>query len=327
MQQRHRYILKRLGLTAIALFSVATILFLMFRLLPGSPATAVFHSGMTEAQRAAIRAQFMLDEPLYIQYFAYLEQLAQGNLGMSFRYQSPVSTILIDRTLNTLVFMLPAVIISFTVGPVLGAYLAWHRGDTQDSVGIFLVLLFRGMPAFWVGMIALMIFSFNLGWFPIGGMRSVTQESGGLIARYLTVDFLWHLAIPLTVTTLYFLSLPTFLMRNTMLDTLGSDFIQLSRAQGLSEWTILYRHAARNSLLPVLHYAAVAVAAAFGGSVVIEQVFSWPGLGKTIWTAVQDQDYPLAQGAFLMLAAIVMVMNLLADVLSVYVDPRASMEE
>lgn len=171
-----------------------------------------------------------------------------------------------------------------------------------------------------------MIFSFKLGWFPTGGMRSAAYTGSGL-GRFLSLDFLWHLAIPITVTTLYFLSLPTFIMRNTILDVLGADFILMSRAQGLSELRILYRHAARNSLLPIFHYAAISIGFAFGGSVVIETVFSWPGVGRLMWRAVTSQDFPLAQGAFLVLATMIISLNFVADVLSVYIDPRAATGE
>lgn len=325
MHDRHKYILKRLTLTAFALWVVITILFLMFRLLPGDPGTSMVALDMPQEVRQRIRMRFGLTEPLYVQYYKYMINLVQGDLGISFRYMTPVTNLLIDKTLNTLALTMTSMMLAFIVGPLIGAFLAWNRGTSTDTMGILLTLVFRSMPAFWVGMIALMIFSFQLGWFPTGGMRSASYSSqGALFARYLSADFLWHLALPLTVSTLYYISLPVFIMRNSMIEILGADFIQLARAQGIPEHRILFGHAARNSLLPVVHLAAVALGFAFGGSVIIETIFSWPGVGRLMWTAVTEQDYPLAQGAFLMLSTVIMTMNFFADVISVYIDPRAT---
>ncbi|GAB7009079.1 ABC transporter permease [Halorubrum trueperi] len=324
MQQRHKYIFKRVGFTGLSLYIIATFLFLMFRILPGDPAYAVFQPGMSVEAQNSLREQFGLNQPLYIQYLKYIENLLQGNLGMSFSHREPVSSILVERTLNTLTLSLTAVVLAFVFGTLIGAYLSWKRGTKIDTIGIGAVLALRSAPAFWTGMLAIMIFSFNLELFPTGGMRSIDYAGTGLFARYLSVDFLWHLALPLMVTGLYYLSIPAFIMRNNMIDVLGDDYILMARAVGVSELSILYRHAARNALLPVFHYAGVMIGFAFGGSVVIETVFSWPGVGRMMWTAVTDSNYPLAQGAFLMIALVIMMMNLVVDILSVYVDPRAS---
>lgn len=324
MQKRHKHILKRIGYTGLSLYIIATVLFLMFRILPGDPAYAVFQPGMSVEAQERLREDFGLTEPLYIQYIRFMENLLTGNLGISFSYREPVSALLIDRTINTLALSLTAVLLAFTFGTLIGAYLSWKRGSRIDTVGIGIVLALRSAPAFWTGMLAIMIFSFTLGWFPTGGMRSVDYYGDGILIRFFSRDFLWHLALPLTVTTLYYLSIPAFIMRNNMIDVLGDDYILIARAQGVSELSILYRHAARNALLPVFHYAAVMIGFAFGGSVVIETVFSWPGVGRMMWTAVTDSDYPLALGSFLMIAFVIMIMNLIVDILSVYVDPRAS---
>lgn len=326
MVERHKYIAKRVVLTVFSIFVVATFLFFLFRLAPGDPTTAILDPGMTAEDRQLLRRQFGLDEPLYVQYVKYMQNLLALNLGVSFRHQQPVVDLILDSGLNTMALMLPSVLIAFVVGPLIGAGLAWHRNTTTDTAGIGLVLLTYATPVFWTGMVAIMIFSFNLGWLPTGGIHSPAYVSDSLVERFVSVDFLHHLVLPLSVTALYYLSIPTLIMRNTMIEVIGSDFIEMARAQGLSRFSILYRHAARNALLPVLHYAAVAIGFAFGGSVVIESVFSWPGVGRLMWQAVLQQNYPLAQGAFLLLATLIIVLNLIVDVLSVYVDPRAAVE-
>lgn len=324
MNTRQRFLAKRLGLSAIALYFVATILFLMFRLLPGDPTTAMIAPQMSASAREEMAAQFGLDAPLYIQYLAYLQNLLVGNLGISFRFNEPVAQILVTRMMNTLVLMLTAVVLAYATGIFIGSLFAWKRGSKLDSYGTGVVLLMYAAPVFWTGMIGLMVFSYQLSWVPSGGIRDAGFIPGSIFANYIAVDFLKHLVLPLTVTTLYFLAVPALTMRNNMIDVLGADFIELNRAQGLSEYAILYRHAARNALLPVLHYAAVSIGFAFGGSVIIETVFSWPGIGRLMWEATLSQDYPVAQGAFLLLATVVITMNFLADALSVYVDPRAA---
>jgi peptide/nickel transport system permease protein len=268
-----------------------------------------------------------LGEPLYVQYVLYIKNLVLLNLGISYTLNQPVSTVLFDKVLNTLALMLPAIILAFIIGPIVGAFLAWKRNTRIDSVGIGVSIFARAAPVFWIGMLGIMVFSFRLGWLPSGGMHSPTYIEDSLVDRFVSIDFLRHLALPLAVTTFWWLMPPVLVMRNNMIETLGADFIQLNRAEGLPWPSILYRHAARNAMLPVAHYGAMAVGFAFGGSVVIETVFSWPGVGRMMWEAVTAHDYPLAQGAFLILAVMILVMNFLIDILSVYIDPRVVEEE
>ena len=322
-----KYILQRLGLSLLSLFVVANILFFMFRLLPGDPATAMADPSLPQNVREAIIAQYGLDRPLWEQYVLYFKALAVGELGHSYHFKEPVAGLLVGRALNTFILMGSAIILAFLIGPVIGAFMAWNRNTLVDTYGIGIVIAMNAAPVFWTGIIAIMIFSFQLDLLPSGGMTSFDNEGTTFLGRVLSFDFLYHLVLPLTVTAAYYLSPPTFVMRNTMIDILGADFIEMKRAQGLPELRVLYAHAARNSLLPVAHLGAIQIGFAFGGSVIIEQVFSWPGAGRLLWTAVESQDYPLAQGAFLILAAIIITMNFLVDALSVYIDPRVSEEE
>lgn len=325
--QRLKYLLKRLGLSVLSLWAVATFLFLAFRLVPGDPTTAVIAPHMSDQARQELAAQYGLTQPLHIQYLRFLENIVTFQLGTSFQYSSPVTEIIKNRLVNTLLLMVTSVTLAYVLGIIIGAFFAWKRDTKVDTIGIGLVLVMYAAPVFWTGMLALMIFSFRLEWVPTGGAHSVTFVAESFWDDYLSVDFLHHLILPVVVTTLYYLSVPALTMRNNLLDVLREDFIEMMRAAGLSNFSILYRHAARNALLPVLHYAAVSLGFAIGGSVIIEKVFSWPGLGRLMWQATLAQDYPLAQYSFLMLAAIVILLNFFADVLSAYVDPRVAVDQ
>ena len=323
---RLAYILRRAIHTVIMLFVITTILFLIFRLAPGDPTATMVAPGLTEEARQRMLEQFGLNEPLYIQYLVYFKNLFQGNLGQSFIEGKPVFGIVMHRSLNTLSLMLPATLIAFLIGPVLGAFLAWNRQNLVDPIGLTLTLVLYAVPIFWSGMMAIMIFSFKLGWLPPGGMHSPVFIPKSFFHNFFSLDLLKHLVLPVSVTALYLLAIPTLTMRSNMVAILGSDFIEMARAKGLTERAVLFKHAARNCLLPIVHFAAIEVGFAFAGSVVIERVFSWPGLGLAIWQAVSAHDYPLAQGSFLLLAAIIIVANFLADLSSVYVDPRVEIE-
>lgn len=308
------------------MYLVATALFLLFRLSPGDAASIHMDPGMSAEARNLLAEQYGLNEPLHVQYFLYIRNMLTGNMGTSFSYNEPVTTILLDTVMNTLVLMLTSIVIAFTLGSLIGAYLAWHRNTRIDTIGIGLLLFGRGAPAFWTGMLAIMLFSFQLGWLPTGGMHSATYVADSFVEEYFSLDFLRHAILPISIVTLYWIGPPALIMRNNMIEKIDSDFIEMNKAEGFSDLRIMYLHAARNSLLPVLHYAALAIGFAFGGSVVIERVFSWPGVGLLMFEAVLEQDYPLAQGAFLMIAAIIITMNFLVDILSVYVDPRTAEE-
>ncbi|MEM9221881.1 MAG: ABC transporter permease [Pseudomonadota bacterium] len=319
-----RYIGSRLAQLLFVLWAVATILFLLFRLMPGNPLAAYIDPTFTEEQQAALMARFGLDRPLWEQYFIYLANLLQGDLGQSFFYREPVGERVLALLPNTLVLTFTSLILAYSFGIVVGAYLAWTRGSIVERATIPLVLTTRAMPEFWLGMILLAVFSFSLGWFPAGGTRPPGSEYGSLLALYTSYDFLLHLTLPALTLAIYSLGLPLLLMRSNMLDVMAEDFVTMARIKGLSTWTVVVRHAARNALLPVTTSFAISVGYQIQGNVVVETVFSWPGLGRELVKAVSASDYPLAQGAFLMIALVVVIMNLIADLLYGVLDPRVS---
>ena len=308
----------------LVLWAAATILFLMFRLMPGSPLAAYVDPNFTAEQQELLLRQFGLDRPLHEQYVIFIGQLLQGELGQSFHYRAPVGEILVDAFINTIVLTLGALVVAYIFGIPVGAYLAWKRGTWVEGMGIPAVLTSRAAPEFWLGMVLMAIFSFNLGWFPSGGANAPGSQFDSEFARIFSVDFLRHLALPALTLALYLQGLPVLLMRSNMLEIMQEEFVTMARMKGLSEWTIVMRHCARNALLPVVTTFALSVGFSVGGNVVVETVFSWPGLGRVLVEAVSGSDYPLAQGAFLLITAVLVMMNFIADLLYSLLDPRVS---
>jgi len=301
-----------------------TILFLMFRLMPGNPMAAYISEALGEEEQAAIMRQFGLDRPLWVQYFIYLGNLLQGELGLSFHQRQPVWSIVMSVFPNTIVLTLTGLVIAYIFGVIAGAFLAWKRGTWIEGVAIPLVLGTRAAPEFWVGMMLLAVFAFTLGWFPAGGANSAGAFFPSELERFLSYDFLSHLALPALTLALYLQGLPLLLMRSTMLEVMHEDFVTMARMKGLSEWRIVIRHAARNALLPVVTAFAISFGQIVGGNVVVETVFSWPGLGRMLVGAVSNSDYPLAQGAFLLITIVLIAANLVAELLYSVLDPRVS---
>ena len=318
------FYLKRFAHMLFVLWAVATILFLMFRLLPGDPTLAYIDPSFTADQRTAIQHQFGLDRPLSEQYALFLGNTVRGEFGLSFRQRLPVTRLVLSVLPNTLLLTLSALIVAYVFGALLGALLAWTRGSALEAAAIPVVLATRAAPEFWVGMVLLTVFAFGLGWFPSGGASSAGAVFPSEWARITSADFLRHLALPALTLAIYLQGLPVLLMRSNMMEVMGEEFVTMARMKGLPERDIMLRHAARNALLPLVTAFALGFGASVGGNVVIETVFSWPGLGRMLVDAVSSSDYPLAQGAFLLIAAVLVFMNFVADMLYGLLDPRVA---
>ena len=318
------FYLKRFAHMLFVLWAIATILFLMFRLLPGDPTLAYIDPSFTADQRALIQRQFGLDKPLTEQYAIFLGNTVRGEFGLSFRQRLPVTDLVLSTLPNTLLLTLTALIVAYTFGALFGALLAWKRGSAFEASAIPLVLATRAAPEFWVGMVLLAVFAFGLGWFPSGGATSAGAVFPSQWARVTSADFLRHLVLPALTLAIYLQGLPVLLMRSNMMEVMGEEFVTMARMKGLPERDIMLRHAARNALLPLVTAFALGFGASVGGNVVIETVFSWPGLGRMLVDAVGSSDYPLAQGAFLLIAAVLVSMNFIADLLYGLLDPRVA---
>jgi len=315
---------RRLLHSIFVLWAVVTILFLMFRLMPGNPLAAYISETLTAEDQALIVEQFGLNRPLWQQYLIYLGNLLQGELGTSFHRREPVIGIVLSVLPNTLILTLCGLLLAYAFGVLAGAYLAWKRGTWIEGVVIPVALATRAAPEFWLGMVLLAVFAFWLGWFPAGGANSAGAMYASELDRVFSADFLKHLTLPALTIALYLQGLPLLLMRSTMIEVMHEEFITMARMKGLSEWRIVIAHAARNSLLPVLTAFALAIGPNISANVVVETVFSWPGLGRLLVQAVSSSDYPLAQGAFFLIALVVIAMNLLADLLYGFLDPRVT---
>ena len=317
------FVVKRSGEILITLFIIATLIFVLFRLMPGDPSWAVISPYATAETRAALEERFSINDPLPQQYLAYMSNLLRGDFGISFYWEGDVFDILKPRLFPTILLFTLGTMMAYSVGINLGRIIAWKRGNKLEYGSTVVGLFFYTMPIFWLGLLAIWVFSFKFDLFPLGGMKTPELWSMGdigVITRVL--DVLYHLFLPLTVFTVWVFTGSMLLMKNSMLETVKEDYITTARAKGLPEKKIRDHHAARNALLPVVTALSLAIAFSFNGGVLTETTFSWPGLGSLLVEATLNQDYPLAQGAFILLAAVVLIAVLAADLLYAYLDPR-----
>lgn len=321
------YLGARLLQSLLVLWVVVTLLFLLFRLAPGNPLVAYIDPTFTEEQQEELLQRFGLDKPLSTQYFIYLGNLLRGDFGDSFFQRKPANDIIFEVLPNTLYLTISALVLAYIIGVIGGIIMAWRRGSRSEKAGVTFTLMTRSAPDFWVGMLLLAIFAFNLRWFPSSGATSPGTIYASEWEKLTSLDFWWHLCLPATTLAIYLHGLPLLLMRSNMLEVLQGDFITMGRLMGYSEWRISLRHAARNALLPVVTAMALGIGYSIGGNVVIENVFGWPGLGRTLVRAVSVNDYPLAQAAFLCIAIVMIAMNFLADIFYGLLDPRVGSSE
>jgi peptide/nickel transport system permease protein len=320
------FLLRRFLQSVITILGLMTIIFIVFRVMPGDPLAIMVSEGRLDAQaQAQILAQFGLDQPLHVQYFLYLRNLLSGNLGRSFFFNRDVSEIITAGLVNTIVLVIPAMIAAIVCGVLIGALLGWRRGAKLEVTGVLLAMFVRSLPVFWLCILLLMIFTYGLGLTPSGGMFTPGYEAVG-IKRFFSADFLQHLTLPFIASFLVYLPVPMLLMRNSMIEVKGEDFLELVKAKGATE-PILIRHGLRNGLLPVVTYIAVMSTYIIEGNVLLEVVFSWPGMGRQLVDAVIRRDYPVAQAAFFVMGVLLVTVNFLTDILYCYLDPRVSYED
>lgn len=311
------FVLRRFGRGILTIWFAVTVTFLLLRLLPGDPALAVASPNMTDEAREALLTQYGLNQPLIVQYGLYLWQLAQGNLGVSFTQSIPVLDVLMQRLPWTLLLTGTALVFTVLVGVPLGVLAAARRGTGWDRlvqiVGVTGQSLF--VPS--VGVLLLFTFGLTLGWFPIGGAYTNGTYGG---EWYLSV--IQHLVLPATSLVLIQLGSYVLTMRSTLIDALGEDYTTLAHANGMPPRRVLWKHALRNALLPTTTLIGLQLGFLVGGAVLTETVFAYPGIGRGIFEAVTQLDFPVLQGAFLMLALTVVVINMLTDLVYGLLDPR-----
>ena len=322
-----RYIGKRLVQLVFTYWVFISLLFFIFRLAPGDPTSMYQMEGLSPEARQRILERLGLNDPLHVQYQRFIVDFVTGDWGNSLRYGEPVVDIMVLKFWNTILLMGTAFFLAFLIGILLGAFLGWVRGSKTEKGGLILTLIARSSPEFWIGIVVLMVFTFWLGWFPAGGIRSPGASPPTFWARYLSVDFLHHLFLPLLTGVIFYMATPTLLMRSSMISVLNSDFVKMKKAEGIPEYIILYKHAARNSILPMTTVVAIVIGLSIGGSLVIETVFNWPGMGREMVQSVTYNDYNISQAIFFLMGSVVIFMNFVADLAYVYLDPRVRYDE
>lgn len=315
-----RYAATKAGGALVSLLMVVVLGFFAFRILPGDPVRSMADGRRVSAEQMEIlRQQLGLDQPLLSQFWRYLTDLFQGNLGFSYTFNEPVAQLIGDRLGPTLLLTGTAAALSVVLGLWLGQRAAWKHGSIFDKVQTGIALTFWSVPTFWLGLLLLLFFAGTLGWFPTGGIVTAGANNEGFAAF---LDVLHHLALPALTMTAVVYAQYLLVMRASLLEEMTSDYLTTARAKGLKEDKVRRRHAVPNALLPTVTLIFLTLGGLIGGAVTVETVFSWPGLGYLTFQALSSPDFPVLQGTFVVFSAIVILMNFIADLVYRVLDPR-----
>ena len=315
------YLRRSAAQVVFVLLGNALINFFLLHLAPGDAAQVLAgESGAaTPEYMEALRRQFGLDQPLYVQFLRYLGNLVTFDLGYSFRQSLPVSELILQRLPATLLLMGTAIGFALVAGCSLGFLAARRAGKLTDTVISIVALLFYATPVFWVGIMLIVVFSVILDWLPVGGMTSVEANLSGLA---LVGDVALHLVLPAVTLGLFYLAIYARLMRAAMLEVYGQDFVRTARAKGVRPRRIAWRHVLRNALLPIVTTLGVQLGSILGGAVLVETVFSWPGLGRLAFAALFQRDLNLLLGILFCSSVVVVLVNIAVDLVYTLLDPR-----
>ncbi len=312
-----RYIARRLLAMIPLLLGISFIVFSLLNILPGDPVSIMLSSNphiTPDAETIAqLRAQYGLDKPLMTQYMIFLRNLFKGDLGTSVYTQQPVVTAIAERMPATIQLALAALIISTAIAIPLGVISAVRQYSWVDHLCLVGSLIGISMPSFWLGLLLMLVFSLKLRWLPLSGMGYFYNGLG---------DVLRHLVMPATTLGFGMAALLARVTRSSMLEVLGQDFIRTARAKGLHEKMVVYRHALRNAFIPILTVSGMQFGYLLGGSVIIETIFSWPGIGRLAVNAIMNRDLAVVQGTVLVFTLLFILINLVVDILYAAIDPR-----
>ena len=303
-----RFILRRLGFAVVSLFLLSVTIFFFVRV-TGDPAVLLTEPGASQADLDAIRQQFGLDQPLWVQYGSFLAHLLRGDFGQSFYYRTDVLELYLSRLPASLLLATVAMVFSLVIGLPTGIVAAVRVNGWWDSAGKIFALLGLSMPSFWVGLLMILFFSVYLGWLPSSG-------SGTLL----------HVLMPAFALGWYFAAAHMRLTRSSMLEVLGSEYVKLARLKGLPEALVIGKHAFKNALIPVLTLAGINLVLMVNVAVVVETVFAWPGVGRLLYEGIAFRDFPVVQATVLLGGAMIVTVNLIVDVLYAVIDPRIRYE-
>ena len=298
------YVVQRLLLSILVVFGVSIVTFFL-TFLSGDPAVLMLPPDASAEQIAQFRRDWGFDRPIIVQYGNFLWRALQGDMGTSLRHGTPALPLIAERLPATLQLTVTAMLVAIAVAIPLGVVSATHRGSPVDLLTMTVALVGQAVPNFWLSIMAILLFSVTLGWLPTSGRGSVL-----------------HVVMPAGVLAIGLMALLTRLARSTMLEVLSEDYVRTARAKGLREWVVLSRHALRNALIPLVTVIGLQFGYILGGAVVIETVFTWPGVGLFTIQAISNRDYPVVQAAVLILSSAVVFINLLVDLLYGLLDPR-----
>ena len=304
-----RHFLQRLLYTLPALWLILTMVFLMIHIVPGDPVLQMLGQDARVEDLEQLRHTLGLDQPLGVQYVRYLEGLARGDWGRSMRYAAPVRSIVLQRFPATLELSLAALAVCLAIAIPAGVFSARRRGSGADRATSFFTLLGLSVPNFALGPILILLFSIEIGWLPV-------SERGGI----------GHLVLPAATLGAALAAILTRMVRGSMIEELSSDYVRTARAKGITETSVLFRHAFPNALIPVITIVGLQFGSLLAGTIVTETIFSWPGIGRLAVQAISARDYPLLQGCILIIAVSYVAVNLLTDLVYAAVDPRVRLQ-
>ena len=328
-----RHLLRRLGIYLLAIWAAVTSNFFLPRLAPGNPADVVFnrlsqHGTVSLATKKALEAQFGLNtsDPLWLQYVKYLGNLLHGNLGVSVTYfPASVGDVIGQNIRWTLVLLSVSVLLSFALGTLIGVLMAWNHGSALDTLLSSAMTFLYSILYPWLALVMVYFLGFKLGWFPFSDGYDATNTTQGW-----NLDFLLsagqHALLPALTIIISTIAGWMLTMRNSMITTLSEDYMLMARAKGLTSRRVMFAYAARNAILPSVTGFAIAIGAVVGGQLLVEIVFSYPGIGFALYQGIQNQDYSLADGILLLIIIATVVMNLIVDLLYTVLDPRTRLE-
>jgi peptide/nickel transport system permease protein len=318
------FLVQRVIKMVVMVFAIIVANFLLVHAAPGDPASVIAgEAGAADPLfLAQLRAQFGLDQPLSTQLWLYVSHVAQGDLGVSYRQQRPVLGLILERLSATLLLTGTAFVLAIAGGVTLGALAARRVGRTSDSLITVLALGLYATPIFWVGLMLVLVFSVWLDWLPSFGMNTVGADLTGAAA---VLDTARYLLLPALTLGLFYMAVYARLTRAAMLEVASQDFVRTARAKGVPEGGVQRRHVLRNALLPVITVAGIQAGQLVGGSILVETVFAWPGIGRLAFDALLARDYQILLGVFLATSVLVLVFNLVTDLLYAWIDPRVEM--
>ncbi|WP_349271269.1 peptide ABC transporter permease [Mycolicibacterium parafortuitum] len=308
-----RFVAQRLLYSAVVMFGVLVLVFALVHLVPGDPVRIALGTRYTPEAYEALRAASGLDRPLISQFFGYIGSALTGDLGVSFRNGDPVTVTLLERLPATLSLGLTGIVIALAIALPAGVYSALREGSASDAIVRVTSQFGVSIPDFWMGILLIALFSTTLGWLPTSGYRPLFEDPAG---------WLRHIILPGLTVGVVAAAIMTRYVRSAVLEVASMGYVRTARSKGLAPRVVTFRHTVRNALVPILTITGIQLATLLGGVIVVEVVFAWPGLGRLVYNAVAARDYPLIQGAVLLIAALFLLINLLVDVLYAVVDPR-----